>query len=245
MDTSITLPAGSVSTTTVARHDIYHGIHKALRLMMCNTLSRVGSTDPADSDDVRAALEQVDDLLDVCTLHLEKENGFVHPALEQCLAGSARRIADEHVHHSESIADLRDLVKLVAHTLGEARHAALNRLYKALALFVAENFTHMHVEETAHNAVLWAHYSDKELDDLHQRLVASIPPAAMMKVMHGFMPGLNAPERLGMLRGMQAGMPPQAFEGVLDIARRTLAQGEFAKMARALGLPPVPGLVQS
>ena len=33
----------------------------------------------------------------------------------------------------------------------------------ALALFIADNFQHMHVEETAHNAVLWARYTDAEL----------------------------------------------------------------------------------
>ena len=41
-------------------------------------------------------------------------------------------------------------------------------------------------------------------------------------------------ERFAMLLGMQAGMPPEAFLGVLDIARRTLSAADYAKLARAL-----------
>ena len=112
-----------------------------------------------------------------------------------------------------------------------------------MALFVAENFEHMHVEETEHNAVLWAHYTDAELIAIERELVASIPPQAMMAALHWFMPALNAPERAAMLGDMKAGMPPEPFAAVLDIARRTVAPGEFAKIARAVGVPVAPGLM--
>jgi hypothetical protein len=38
-------------------------------------------------------------------------------------------------------------------------------------------------------------------------------------------------------------MPPEAFAGVLDIAQRTLSPQDHARLMRALGLPPVPGLM--
>jgi hypothetical protein len=91
--------------------------------------------------------------------------------------------------------------------------------------------------------VLWAHYSDDELLAIEQALVASIPPAAMFEALHWFLPALNAPERAAMLAGMRQGMPPEPFLGVLDIAWRTLALQDQAKLRRALGLAPVPGLM--
>jgi len=101
---------------------------------------------------------------------------------------------------------------------------------------VADSFQHMHVEETAHNAVLWAAYSDAELDAIERALVASIPPAEMFEVLHWFMPALSAPERAGMLRGMQQAMPPEPFAAVLGIAQRTLSSRDHARLLRDLGL---------
>ncbi len=225
------------------RVDLYAGIHKALRLMMARTLAAVGSADPGDADEVAATLRQVGQLLDLCELHLKDENEFVHPALERARPGSAARIADEHLHHAETIADLRDLAGLAADSHGTPRAAALGRLYRALALFVADNLQHMHVEETAHNALLWAHYRDDELQAIENDIVASIPPQLMALALHWFIPALNAPERAGMLSGMRAGMPPEAFLGVLEIARATLAPQDHAKLCRALGVAAVPGLM--
>lgn len=219
------------------RHDGYAGIHKALRLYMTHTLTRVGSTDPADATDVDATLTQVRELLELCELHVQDENDHIHPALERARPGSAARIRAEHVHHLEAIEDLRELADLAAETAGAARGVAFGRLYRALALFVADNFEHMHVEESEHNAILWATYSDAELIAIEQALVASIPPTLMVRALHWFMPALNAPERAGMLGGMKMGMPPEAFLGVLDIARRTIAPRDYATLASALGVP--------
>jgi hypothetical protein len=219
------------------RLDLYAGIHKALRLAMTRTLTQAGSTDPDDAAEVAATVAQVEGLLALCELHLNDENEFVHPALERARPGSAARIAAEHVHHLESIADLRDLAALVAHSAEAARGAALGRLYRALALFVADNLQHMQVEETVHNALLWAAYDDAELLAIEQQIVASIPPQAMADALHWFLPALNAPERAAMLAGMRQGMPPEPFAGVLGIAEHTLSAADYAKLQRALAAP--------
>lgn len=225
------------------RFDIYAGIHKALRLMMSRTLTRVGATDPTAADEVAGALDQVGRLLDLCELHLKDENEFIHPALERARPGSAARIEAEHQHHVEAIADLRDLAGLVANRRDAARAAALGRLYRALALYVADNFHHMQVEETAHNAVLWAAYGDAELMAIEQAIVASIPPVAMAEALHWFIPALHAGERAAMLDGMRQGMPPEPFANVLEIARAALDTDQHARLLRALGLPVAPGLM--
>ena len=50
-------------------------------------------------------------------------------------------------------------------------------------------------------------------------------------------------ERAGWFGAMHQQMPPEVFAGVMKIARRVLDDTAWAKLARALGLPPVPGLV--
>jgi hypothetical protein len=98
----------------------------------------------------------------------------------------------------------------------------------------------MHVEETASNAVLWAAYSDAELDAIERALVASIAPATMFESLHWFLPALSAPERAGMLAGMKQGMPPEPFRAVLEVARSTLSPRDHARLLRDLGLPAAP-----
>ena len=226
------------ATATTPRPDFYAPVHKALRLFMTRTLCAVGSTDPGDAEELRAALALLERLLTMCESHLAHENEFVHPALERAQAGSASRIAAEHEHHQEAIADLRDLAALVADSAPGARAGALHRLYRTLALFVADNFHHMHVEETAHNAVLWAAYTDQELAAIEQALIASIPPTEMAEALQWFVPALNAPERAGMLGGMQQGMPAEPFRAVLGIAQRTLSARDNARLLRDLGRAP-------
>jgi hemerythrin-like domain-containing protein len=245
MDSTLDAPrfTHAAAAAPAGRHDLYAGIHKALRLFMSRTLTRVGATDHADADDVAATLDQLDRLLGLCEVHLKDENEFVHPALERARPGSAARIAAEHVHHAESIADLRDLAAYVANSRDAARASALDRLYRALALFVADNFHHMHVEETVHNPLLWAAYRDDELAAIEQAIVASIPPAVMMEALHWFVPALSAPERAAMLGEMRQGMPPEAFAAVLDIAQRTLSVADHARLMRTLDLPTAPGLM--
>ncbi len=221
--------------STTPRYDVYAGIHKALRFFMSRTLCSLGSTDPGNPHELDAALDLLQRLLALCELHLKDENEFIHPALERAKPGTSAHIAAEHGHHAEAIAALWAQRDALRQAPAAERPAALTRLYRDLALFVAENFQHMEFEEREHNAILWANYSDAELLAIEQALVASIPPAAMMEAMHWFIPALNASERAGMLGGMQQGMPAPAFEAVLAIAERTLETGAHARLLRALG----------
>ncbi|QHE74818.1 hemerythrin domain-containing protein [Hydrogenophaga sp. PBL-H3] len=233
----------ATARTGLGRFNMYAGIHKALRAFMADTLLTVGRADPSDAADVNHAAARVGELMDLCASHVAHENNFVHPALEARCPGVCGPVAQDHEGHLHVIAHLRDaalsLVKLEA---GE-REAALQALYLALALFVADNHQHMHAEETVHNAALWAAYSDAELIGIHDALLATIAPVEMMLVMRWMLPQLSAPERLGVMQGMRAGAPAPVFEGMLTTIQGLLIPRDWAKLARGLGLPPVPGLV--
>jgi hypothetical protein len=217
------------------RFDLYAAIHKALRLAMSQALCRLGSSDPADPLGLTASLDRLQALLTLCELHLKHENQFVHPALERAQPRASAHIADEHDHHRAAIAQLRGQVAGVEQASPAARGAAFHALYRATALFVAENFQHMEFEEREHNALLWAHYSDAELLQIEHAIVASVAPDSMMALLHFFLPALNASERAAMLRGMQQGLPAPVFDAVLDIARRTLEPRAHAQLLQALG----------
>ena len=225
------------------RMDMYASIHKALRAFMADTLLGLGRMDVEDDLEFAHTCDRVMQLLDLCRAHLHHENQFVHAAMEARQPGSSQSIAGEHVEHEQAIVALADGVNHLMACAKPARAAATLALYRQLALFVADNFQHMHTEETVHNSALWAAYSDAELIGIHDALVATIPPAEMMLVMRWMLPQLNAPERLGVMQGMRAGAPAPVFEEMLTGTQGLLNQRDWAKLARGLGLPPVPGLV--
>lgn len=235
--------AGASTATaapTGARFDIYASVHKGLRMFMADTLTRVGRIDLDDSSELSTTLGQLGELLDACRSHLGHENEFIHTAIEARQHGASLRIAGEHEDHLSAIAALiGDTAALKA----QPTAAALHRLYRHLAVFVAENLAHMDIEETAHNEVLWASYSDAELAGIEGRLLASIEPAEMATWLRWMVPAMSPAERSGMLGAMAQQMPPEAMRWVLGIVQPHLDQQAWPKLARALGLPPVPGLM--
>jgi hypothetical protein len=227
-----------------ARFDMYSGIHKAMRAMMADTLLAVGRMDPSDTEEITAVSGRVMELLDFCAGHLEHENTFVHKAIEARAPGASEVVAHEHEDHLKHIAELKGCVAaLWAAPPASRLDAAALALYRDLTLFVADNFHHMHVEETAHNAVLWARYTDAELLAIHAELIASIPPAEMMYALRWLVPYMNPAERTALLADMQAHAPAPAFAAALDVVQPHLTLTEWAKLTRSLGVAPAPGLV--
>ena len=228
-----TAPLPSPSTN---RPNLYAEIHKAMRAVLCETLVTVGRTDAFDAAEVASTLAAVRELLDHCRGHLDKENEYLHPALEAVEPGTSARIAGEHDEHLQAIADLDEDVAVVEAATDAGRDAALFTLYQRLSLFVAENLAHMMVEETRHNATLWAHYGDDELDAIHDRILASIAPPEMMRILRWMAPSVTPASRAAMFGGMRAAMPPPVFVGIVEFAKSHLDAFDAAKLDRDLAL---------
>jgi hypothetical protein len=227
------------------RLDLYTPIHKALRAFMADTLQRVGALDVDDDQACNAVLQQTEQLLDELRGHVGRENLFVHAALEARRPGSSVRIAGEHVAHLEQIRNLEDAVQALHDALPAQRAAFALSLYRQLAEFVADNLLHMACEEREHNSALWALYSDAELEAMHDRLIASLTPAELALTLRWLAVGLNPQELAALFKGLQAKAPPEAVRALLDIVQAQLPTPRWAKLARALGLAPVPGLVET
>ena len=232
----------SVAAVEAPRFDMYSGIHKALRAFMADTLLALGRMDPADDAELAQGTGRVLELLAICAGHLQHENEFVHAAIEARAPGASAAIGHDHEDHVKHIARLSDLVGQLRAAAPVSRADAAARLYRELALFVADNFQHMHVEETAHNAVLWARYTDAELVAIHDALVASIAPAEMMAIARWLVPFQNPQDRFHLLADMRAKAPAPAFQAVMDLVQPHLTTTEWSKLTGALGMAAVPGL---
>lgn len=230
-----TLAPRPAATVNASRLDLYMPIHKAMRCFMADTLLRVGRIDVFDDEDMRQALMQLDELLQFCTAHIHQENAFIHPAIEAQMPSGASRTAEDHDTHIESIEVLHNQALALRAARPESRSTLAQRLYRHLALFIAENHQHMHVEETSNNAVLWSHYADDDLREVQRRLHATLAPADLLRMARWMVPALSPAERAGFMSGLQARMAPDAFQTVLDTVRPHLDSSGWIKLMRALG----------
>lgn len=217
------------------RHDLFALIHKALRLALTDTLARVGRLDTDDESEVTSMTLALRETIALCRMHLEKEEAFVHPALEAAAPGSTRRTATEHRDHLHALDRLESALSAVVRSAGAARAAAAAALYRRLALLAAESFVHMNGEEVADNAVLWAAYSDDDIAAIERRIVASIAPAEMITVLNRMAPAMNPSERAKFFANLRAKLPPPAFAAAMNEVIGELDADAKHKLLRALG----------
>jgi len=217
-----------------ARYNIYNVIHKALRAFMADTLLKVGRMDVTDDGERSETIAQLRALLALCTSHLQHENGFVHPALEQARRGGAALTTADHEHHQLAIAGLQGEAARFEAAAAERRPLLAKTLYLSLSAFVAGNFTHMITEEVGNHATLIEAFDEAEVLALEQRLVASLSAEEKFAAMSWMIPHINASERAFLLGGMKRHAPREVFEAVLGLARDSLSQRDFYKLERAL-----------
>ncbi|MBI2255155.1 MAG: hypothetical protein HYU58_11095 [Proteobacteria bacterium] len=216
------------------RHEIYHFVHKGLRAAMSDALVRLGRVDLDSAVDRTEVPAAVADLLQLCREHLEHENNFLHTAMEKVVPGSSHACADDHMHHVKTIADLKTRLDEAATAEPLMRERAFKVLYRLLASFVAENFAHMEIEESANTELLWRHYSDADLLAVEHQIHAHIKPERMMTWLRWILPNVTRQQRAVMMRGMQAAMPAELFGGVLEMVKPHLSEVERAALVADL-----------
>lgn len=221
----------------VARPDLYAAAHKGLRLFMADTLVRLGRLDASAQAEVQRTLAQLAQVLQLYAEHTRLENDHLHTALEARRPGISARIGTEHLEHAEALTELQaEAAALPAHPPA----AALLRLYRRFSRFVAMGLEHMAAEESRHNAALWELLDDDELLALQQRLQAALAPERLALLLRWMLPALTPQESEALVARLDA----DTRERLLETMRPHLDQPAWARLHRALGLPPVPGLVE-
>ena len=218
------------ATETNTRFDMYLHVHKGLRAFMGHVLTTVGRIDPFDADEVAAGIAEVRALVEISRKHLFTENQFIHTAMEARRRGSACVTANEHVQHEEALEKIESILRAVQRSFGPDLQAQLQNLYVELALFVADNFQHMGVEERENNETLWSIYTDDELHAIHAELLASLEPATIMLNLRWMLPSVNHQERALILAELRKAMPAGAFEQVVAMIKPHLNDRDLRKL---------------
>lgn len=224
-----------IAASLEEKEDLYYSVHKGVRFANMRLLIALGQLDPFDADAVADVLRQLSEIITMGMSHLDHENREVHAALDQRVPGVTEHAAEDHHHHVEAFEELRRMGSELATAEGGERPVRLRRLYQRFALFVAGDFQHMHEEETELQPMIEAHFSASEISGIHQKIVGAIPPEKMVLFSRAMLGGASRPERIGMLTGMQAAMPQEAFPGFMEaVVGKPWRFGEWEELEAAL-----------
>lgn len=221
---------------SASRHDLYYGIHKGIRYAHCQLLMRLGSFDLDSDEALDGVVRAMRDHFVLGRGHLEHEDHEIHTALEMRRPGASRVAEEGHEGHVKSFAELEVLLDRLAKAPRAERAYAAHALYRRFALFMADDFEHMNEEETILQPVLHELFDDGELLEIEHRIVGSIPPEEMPLNLAPMMASMHPGERRKMLEGMKAGMPAEAFSGLMEgIVRPNIPAAEWNDLAELRG----------
>lgn len=216
------------------RYDLYGAVHKGLRKAQCDLLGRLGANDYANPASTATLLDDMRMLLTLAADHVEHEDGHIHSRLNALEIGT-ETVDDQHEDHRAAFATLAGLIRDIEDAPFHARAAAGRRLYLAFAAYVADDFLHMHEEETVTAPMLWANLTDQDLMGIEMAIVGSLPPEKNMAFMRLMIPAMNPDERAAMLGGIRDGAPREAFNAVMEFAARpNLSPADYADLVRRL-----------
>lgn len=223
--------------TASSRVAPYRFIHKGLRALMFDTLTRAGALDATDPGERGQIVDEVERLLSTCADHLAHENRFFHDPLRQRAPRAVLPFHDDHLEHLHAIDGLRLRLQQLRDASGPAGAALAYDLFLRLSVFVGENLAHMAEEESTLTRALWAHFSDDEILALEGALQATLPPHEMAFYLHWMARGMNAAELAGLLAGARAQMPAPVVDALQAQVRDSLPEARWQQVAQRLATP--------
>lgn len=218
------------------RYDLYGCIHKGLRRAQALLLARLGANDFGDAATTEKLVADLRRLLSMAAAHVKHEDTEIHAALKA--RGIATDLLDEqHEDHHAAFKLLEHRIVAVETAAAAGRAEAGRALYLAFAAYIADDFAHMHEEETVTAPVLWQHFSDEELLAIEMRIISSLPPEENMAFTRMMLPAMNPAQRAMMVGGMLEAMPREVFAAVVEFAiRPSLSEADFHALRLSVGL---------
>lgn len=216
-----------------ARLDLYRNVHKGIRAMMLDLVTKSGRLDFTDAEALGQFRAEVRDIVELLTSHAHTEDTFMMPLLAQLSPALHQQFNEEHEDQEARlpylVAALEQLDPKDANAAGRGHAWSIQ-----LSRIIGELLVHMAHEEEKINPVFWHGLTDAQLHEVEQRLVGSIPPEKMARYLTWMLPAMNHAERASFLGGIQMGAPEPVFQFIRALASKVLTPAEDAKLDEAL-----------
>jgi hypothetical protein len=221
---------------SVERPNPYAVVHKGIRALLLRVVEQAGRTDYTEGAAVEALRAEAERAFQVLESHAEHEDRFVAPLIRAAAPQVARALDDDHGAQEARLEGLRSALAAVGSE--PARRASQGHAFTvALSRFAGDTLVHMAEEEERAMPALWAALDDASIEEVHNALVASIPPAQRLEAATWMLPAMSAPERAQLLDEVRRTAPRGAFEALLGVARGVLDPGAWTRLEGTLAPP--------
>ena len=220
----------------LAAVDLYRDIHKGIRAELFAITSTAGSIDPADRGDRAALADHIASMRQVLESHAHHEDAVIEPVLVEHAPALSEQVEADHAHLELRFARLAELAASVADVRATDCRRDGHLLYLELASFTSAYLVHQDLEERVIMGELERAIGPDGCAALHGAIVGSIPPPEMARCLAFMLPAMNADDRADMLGGIRMAAPPEAFAGVVDLARSVLSPRDANALVLRLGL---------
>jgi len=192
-------------------------------------------TDFTNATEAMNALAKVNDLIFAFDNHAHHEDHFIIPAVEAYEPELAATFEDEHVEDHRLSNNLKNLLNIFENILlAEEKIMCGSAITKSLVEFMVFNLEHMAKEEILLNRVLWKHYTDEQLMEIHHKILASIPPAEMQHAAKWMLRGLSNPDIINWMKDIKQSAPYAVFNNLLSMAENELPFERFSIIEQSL-----------
>jgi hypothetical protein len=217
--------------STTVRPDLYTKVHRALRKALFDLSYTFGHTDFRSDEEVALLQAKAAEVIHFLIEHGHKEDTYFLAPLEAKAPGSTAHDSAEHVVIEGRIEEMKKTFMGLSNLPVAERLAAGESFYFEYNRFISDYLRHMDEEEMITTKLFYEHCTNEELEQMGAALVASIPPADMMMMLHYMVPAMDATSRIEWARGIKPNVPPPAFAGLMAVAEKTLAPEVYTKFA--------------
>ena len=205
------------------RFNPFNMIHKALRALLYDTALNLQQTYFANNPEAESALQKVEMVLHQFEQHAHHEDTFILPAIVYYNPWLANEFEKEHGEDHRLAQQLKHLINIFrATTTAEEKLTAGSAISKAFTDFLVFNLQHMAKEELVLNQALWLHYTDAEIMELNQTIIANIPAEERAITAQWMMRGINNVEAINWLKMTKRNAPEPEFWKVYSLTKTEL-----------------------
>ena len=212
------------------RHEMFRPIHKAIRHTMYTTAHDLSVADFQDKPLADGALASLESTISLLVLHAGHEETYVLPALDERAPGFIESFEKDHGNDERTFAELRRLSNEVGNASGERKSELGNEIYDLYNQFVGTMVDHLYREEHELQQALWDNFTDEELVAIEHSIDASVAPDVMGQFLTQMCASFNPDDLVSMLGAMKGGMPPEMFQGVVQLSESATAADIWAKV---------------
>lgn len=220
-------------SATAARDDFFTMIHKALRAGLFAAATEAGRIDWADPVQVKAYKRDWDRVVELVRSHAKHEDDHIWPLLESKRPGA---VAELGVAHEAVEADIGLVDAEFEAALRHPVPAQGLTVYRTLTRFIGHAMEHFADEEPAVMEMLWALCTDDELAACRSAFMAEISPEERAATLELMLESNSTDDLVGLLHGLRAGMPAEAFASWTGDLARTMPPDTYQRLTDLLAM---------